>query len=65
VRGLPFVKAALAASTAAYLVRGIASAPLVVASGGTVTTFVVWSSVICFANGMVHLVGLAQRWPVL
>jgi hypothetical protein len=62
---LPFLKAALVAITAVYLVRGVAFAPLVLAKGGTMTPFVVWSSVICFGYGVVHLLGLVQRWAML
>lgn len=65
IGALPFLKAALVAITAVYLVRGIAFAPLVVAQGGRITPFVVWSSLICFGYGVVHLVGLVQRWPAL
>jgi hypothetical protein len=61
----PLLKAALVAITVVYLVRGIAFAPLVLAKGGTLTPFVVWSSVICFGYGVVHLVGLVQRWTAL
>lgn len=62
---LPFSQAALVGITAVYLVRGIAFAPLVLARGGKVTPFVVWSSLICFGYGMMHLVGLMQRWTML
>jgi uncharacterized membrane-anchored protein len=62
---LPLLKAALAGITAVYLVRGIVYAPLVLAKGGRITPFVVWSSLICFAYGLVHLLGLVQRWPAL
>ena len=62
---LPLLKAALVAITAVYLVRGMAFAPLVLAKGGMITPFVVWSSLICFGYGVVHLVGLVQRWPAL
>ncbi|KGF82759.1 hypothetical protein IA69_05690 [Massilia sp. JS1662] len=65
VKPLPFLKAALVAITAVYLVRGIAFAPLVIAKGGALTPFVVWSSLICFGYGVVHLVGLVQRWTAL
>ena len=65
IGALPFLKAALVAITAVYLVRGIAYGPLVLAQGGRITPFVVWSSAICFAYGVVHLVGLVQRWKVL
>jgi hypothetical protein len=62
---LPLLKAALVGITAVYLVRGVAYAPLVLAKGGSITPFVVWSSLICFAYGLVHLLGLVQRWPAL
>jgi len=65
IAGLPYVKAALAAITTVYLVRGLAFAPLVLAKGRALTPFVVWSSLICFGYGVVHLVGLVQRWPAL
>lgn len=65
VTRLPLLKAALVGITAVYLVRGIAFAPLVLAKGGAITPFVVWSSVICFCYGVVHLVGLVQRWTAL
>jgi hypothetical protein len=62
---LPLMKAALAGITIVYLVRGVAYAPLVLAKGGRITPFVAWSSLICFAYGLVHLLGLVQRWPAL
>jgi hypothetical protein len=65
VARLPLLKAALVGITAVYLVRGIAFAPLVLAKGGTITPFVVWSSLICLGYGVVHLVGLVQRWTAL
>jgi hypothetical protein len=37
----------------------------VLAKGGRITPFVVWSSFICFTYGLVHLLGLVQRWPAL
>lgn len=65
IGALPFLKVALVGITAVYLVRGVAYGPLVLARGGRLTPFVVWSSAICFAYGVVHLVGLAQRWAAL
>jgi hypothetical protein len=62
---LPMLKAALVAITAVYIVRGLGYAPLVLAKGGRITPFVVWSSLICLAYGLVHLLGLVQRWPAL
>jgi hypothetical protein len=65
IGALPFLKVALVGITAVYLVRGVAYGPLVLARGGRITPFVVWSSAICFAYGVVHLVGLTQRWAAL
>jgi hypothetical protein len=62
---LPLLKTALVAITAAYIVRGLGYLPLVLAKGGRITPFVVWSSLICLAYGLVHLMGLMQRWPAL
>lgn len=59
---LPLLRPALILITAIYLVRAVAFPPAVLASGGAMTPFVVWSSTICFGFGLVHLVGLAQRW---
>ena len=65
ISALPLLKAALVAITAVYLLRAFAYAPLVLAKGGRITPFVVWSSLICLAYGLVHLLGLMQRWPAL
>ncbi|CAH0156919.1 hypothetical protein SRABI118_00657 [Massilia sp. Bi118] len=65
IGALPMLKTALVAITAIYIVRGLGYAPLVLAKGGRLTPFVVWSSLICLAYGMVHLLGLVQRWPAL
>jgi hypothetical protein len=61
----PMLKAGLVAITAVYIVRGLGYAPLVLAKGGRLTPFVVWSSLICLAYGLVHLLGLMQCWPTL
>ena len=65
IRTLPMLKTALVAITAVYIVRGLGYAPLIVAKGGEITPFVVWSSLICLAYGLVHLLGLVQCWPAL
>jgi hypothetical protein len=62
---LPMLKTALVGITVVYLVRGLGYAPLILANGGKVTPFVVWSSLICLGYGLVHLLGLVQRWPEL
>lgn len=62
---LPLAKPVLIGITAIYILRGVAFAPAVLHAGGHITPFVLWSSAICLGFGVVHLVGLVQRWPVL
>jgi hypothetical protein len=62
---LPLLRPVLIGITAIYIVRGLAFAPAVFATGGRLTPFVLWSSAICLGFGIVHLVGLIQRWPEL
>jgi len=59
---LPWLDVALAAITAVYLVRGLAFVPVLRARGARITRFAVWSSIVCLGYGVVHLLGLVQRW---
>lgn len=65
IRTLPLLKPALLVITAIYLIRAIVFAPVVLAMGGQITPFVLWSSAICLGYGIIHVIGLVQRWPVL
>jgi hypothetical protein len=65
IHSLPLLRTVLIGITTIYMVRGIAFAPAVLAAGGQITPFILWSSVICLGLGIVHLVGLIQRWPTL
>lgn len=65
IPALPLLKPVLLGITTIYLVRGIAFAPAVVWTGGRITPFVLWSSAICLGFGVVHVLGLAQRWSAL
>lgn len=60
--GLPWIKAALIAITGVYLLRGLAPLPLWLLAPAQVTPFWIWSSLICSAFGLVHLLGLSQVW---
>jgi len=62
---LPLTRWALCAITGVYLVRGVAFMPLKAYFPGNSTTFWVVSSTICFAFGVVHLLGLRQVWSRL
>ncbi|QNB01482.1 hypothetical protein G4G31_19195 [Massilia sp. Se16.2.3] len=62
---LPLLRPAPVLITAIYLVRAVAFAPAMHAMGQPMTPFVVWSSLICLGFGIVHLIGLVQRWPAL
>ncbi|MFC5460319.1 hypothetical protein [Massilia niabensis] len=65
IHGLPLLRPVLIVITTIYVVRGLAFAPAVLAAGRPVTPFILWSSAICLGIGIVHLVGLIQRWPAL
>ncbi len=63
---LPWLKAALCAITAVYLLRGAAGFALLLWPQQQYSTaFVINSSLICLGYGMVHLWGLWQVWSVL
>jgi hypothetical protein len=62
---LPWLKPALGLITAVYLLRGLAMVPALLLGSRYGTQFVVWSSLICLAFGLVHLWGLVQIWPNL
>lgn len=62
---LPLLRTVLVGVTAIYVVRGIAFVPAAMAKVGHITPFALWSSAICLGIGVIHLVGLIQRWPAL
>ena len=62
---LPWMKAALAAITGIYLLRGLAIVPLLLFARPKATPFLVWSSLVCIGYGAIHLVGVAQAWRAL
>ena len=63
--GLPLLRTALCAITAIYLLRGAVIVPALVRPVTAATSFAIWSSAICVAIGLVHLVGLLRAWPRL
>lgn len=65
IRRLPLLKPALCLITAAYLARGLGFAALMPYFPGNSLTFWLVSSGICLAFGLVHWVGLRQRWREL
>lgn len=62
---LPFLKSALTAIAAVYMVRGMVIVPLLLVAADKMTSFAVWSSLVCLVYGIVHVVGLALLWPRL
>ncbi len=62
---LPLLRPALCAITAVYLLRGAVLVPALVRPRTAATSFAIWSSAICLAIGLVHLVGLLRAWPRL
>ena len=65
LRPLPLLLPALLIIAAVYLLRGAVVLPMLLFARSKATPFVVWSSVICLAFGIVHAVGLSQVWPHL
>lgn len=62
---LPWMRAALVAITAVYLLRGFAIVPLWLFARPKATPFLFWSSLICIGYGALHLVGVTQAWAGL
>ncbi len=61
-RALPLNMLVLCIITSVYLFRGLIVIPLFMFKRVRATQFVIWSSVICFTIGAVHLLGLSQVW---
>jgi hypothetical protein len=62
---LPLRKPVLTFVTGIYLLRGLGLVPALLFARSKVTLFDVWSSLICAALGVAHLIGVAQRWDAL
>jgi hypothetical protein len=62
IRKLPLLRLALCAITAVYLLRGSVFMLLMPYFPGNSLTFWITSSAICFAFGLVYLIGLRQVW---
>jgi len=67
---MPFLKLALSAITAIYLIRGVGGlvAPFITNHPQikqNSTAFWVWSSAVCLVIGVFHLMGIFVIWPTL
>lgn len=62
---LPFIRVVFALITLVYLTRGIGGFFLINTPMGRTPEFWVWSSIICLSFGIIHVVGLKQRWSSL
>ena len=65
IRRLPLLRTVLVAITAVFVLRGFARPVLEPFFPGNSDTFWFWSSAICLAIGLLHLVGLRRAWPRL
>jgi hypothetical protein len=65
IEAMPLLKPGLCTITLIYLLRGIAVVPVFALGQSKSVPFVVWSSVVCIAFGMAHLLGLIQTWETL
>jgi len=59
---LPLLSWVLSAITAIYLLRGVAGFFFYANPLGRTPEFWLWSSAICVALGLVHMIGLKQVW---
>lgn len=64
IRPLPLLRPALTAITAVYLLRAVLG-PFALINNGRSARFVWVSSGVCLVYGLVHLLGLVQRWNAL
>ena len=62
---LLLLRSGLCLITGIYLLRGLAILPLLTVARVHSTPFLIWSSLVCLGFGLVHLLGLAQRWNSL
>lgn len=60
IRPLPRLKGVLILITAVYLLRGAALLPTALFMPQAVDSFLIWSSLICLAIGLLHLSGTRQ-----
>jgi hypothetical protein len=65
VRRLPLLRTALCVITGVYLLRGLVVLPVAFLQPELATAFAWWSSAICLVFGIVHLVGIRQRWQAM
>ena len=65
IRRLPLIRAALVTITAVYLLRGLILLPILFLDPRQVDSFMLWSSLIVLAYGIVHAVGTFRAWPAL
>ena len=65
IRRLPLMRTALVAISAVYLLRGLVLAPMLAFRPERVDAFVVWSSLIVLAYGIVYAAGTWRAWPAL
>lgn len=62
---LPLLRMGLCIITGIYLIRGVLGFFLMANPLGRSSEFWLWSSVICFVIGIIHLIGLNQVWSLI
>lgn len=62
---IPYLRLALPLIAAAYLLRGVAYAPLMRVIPSNSLAFWLWSGAICVLIGIIHVVGIIKAWPHL
>ena len=62
---LPLLRFCMVAITAVYLLRGLAVVPMQWWRPDLSDAFLLWSSLIVLAYGLVHAIGVYRAWPAL
>ena len=65
IRRHPWLRTALVAISAVYLLRGLVLLPALAIDGARVDAFVLWSSLIVLVYGVAYAVGTFLAWPAL
>lgn len=65
LRRLPLLRTGLVTISLVYLVRALAPLPILLFRPESMSSFVLWSSLIVLAYGLVHAIGTWKAWPTL
>lgn len=62
---LPFLKTALVIISSVYSLRGLLLIDALIFDPEGITNFLIWTSVVSFVVGMIHVIGTKQVWSLV